>query len=523
MRIEGDPMQHRFVSLFVAGALAAAALTGTGLATAPDHASALTTTQATNAYDAFVTTYWDPDAKYFFTYSDHQVHPEHAVGPQGGRYTDYWWEAQNWEAVMDRYERTHDSASRQMIDDVFDGWRAAYPDFRTNDWNDDMGWWARGSIRAYELTGEARYLTEAEDVFGYIAQYEDTTYGGGIWWKNVNVGDGSQNEKNVATNGTAVWTALRLYAATGDTTYRDTAERIFAWLRTNFFNGGHIRDHVSGTGQFTDFDWTYNQGQYAAAALQMYLATADQQYLTQATTAIDWAVGHLTVAGTFLNEGTSDTEGFKAILTRNIRELIDDGGQTQYESVLTANASQAANHVSPEGIGGPDWTAPTPSITTAPQQSLGAAATVAVEQQAVPDGSSAVVQGDCVYQAENVDHPGISTESSNAGFSGRGYLAGWNTDGTAATFHVNVATAGTHTLTLRYAAAAGTATRVVRANGSTGTTVTFPATSTWSTWTEITVPVDLAVGSNTVVVADTASTGNFLNLDSATLSLTTTH
>lgn len=514
-------MQHRLIGLVVAGAVASAGLTGVALAAAPEQASALTTTQATDAYDSWIDTYWDPSAKYFFTYSDHQVHTEHAVGPQGGLYTDYWWEAQNWESVMDRYERTHDAASRQMIDDVFDGWQAAYPDFRTNDWNDDMGWWARGSIRAYELTGEQRFLTESEDIFGYIAQYEDTTYGGGIWWKNVDVGDGSKNEKNVATNGTAVQTALRLYTATGDTTYRDTAERIFGWLQSNFDRNGHIRDHVSGTGQFTDYDWTYNQGQYAGAALQMYLVTNDQQYLTAADRAVDWAIANLTDAGTFLNEGTSDTEGFKAILTRDMRDLVDDAGQTQYESVLTANASQAANHVSPEGIGGPDWTAPTPSIAAVPQQSLGAAATVAILQQAVPDGSTAVVQGSGVYEAENVDHPGISTEASNTGYSGRGYLAGWNADGTAATFHVNVATAGTHTITLRYAAAAGNAVRAVSANGGTAANVSFPGTSSWSQWQTVTTTVTLVAGSNTIIVADSAGTGsaNYLNLDRVAITL----
>jgi predicted alpha-1,6-mannanase (GH76 family) len=512
-------MQHKLVGLLVAGAVATATLTSVGLATDPGRASALTTTQATDAYDAFVATYWDPDAKYFTTYSDRQVHQEHAVGPQGGLYTDYWWEAQNWEAVMDRYERTHDAASRQMIDDVFDGWRAAYPDFRQNDWNDDMGWWARGAVRAYELTGEQRFLDESEDIFSFIAQYEDTTYGGGIWWKNVDVGDGSKNEKNVATNGTAVQTALRLYAATGDTTYRDTAERLFTWLQADFDRNGHIRDHVSGTGQFTDYDWTYNQGQYAGAALQMYLLTHDQQYLTDATRAVDWAIANLTVAGTFVNEGSSDTQGFKAILTRDIRDLIDEAGQTQYESVLTANASQAAVHVSPEGIGGPDWTAPTPSISTTPQQSLAASATVAILQQATPDGSTAVVQGDGVYQAENIDHPGISTEASNAGYTGRGYLAGWNTVGTTATAHVNVATAGTHTLTLRYAAAAGTATRTVSVGGGTPVTVTFPATGSWSTWATVTVPVQLGAGSNAVAITDATSSGNHLNLDRVAVSL----
>lgn len=399
----------------IRGGLAAVAAVAT-LATAvvAQPAAALTTSQADDAYQSFVSQYWDASKNYFYTYSDHVAHSEHAVGPDGGVYTDYWWEAQLWEMVMDRYERTHDSASRAMIDDVFDGFQAAYPTPTDNDWNDDIGWWARGSIRAYELTGESRYLTEAETLFSYVSGYEDTKYGGGIWWKNVDVGDGSKNEKNVATNGTAIYTALRLYAATGTQSYLDTANRLFTWLDTNFDRNGHLRDHVSGTGTYTDYDWTYNQGDYAGAALQMYLVTHDAAYLSKATAAVDWAIANLTDSGTFRNEGSDDTAGFKAILTRNIRALIDEAGQTEYESVLTANASQAVQHVNASGIGGGDWTAPTPALGTAAVQSLAAGATAAIAQQAVPDGSSAIVEGSGVYEAENVDQSGVGNESSNA-------------------------------------------------------------------------------------------------------------
>lgn len=114
--------------------LAAALAVAAPLALAPaTPAAALTADQATEAFDAFVDVYWDADAEYFFTYSDHQVHPEHAHGPQGGLYTDYWWEAQLWEMVMDRYERTGDPEARAMVDAVFDGFRAQYPDPLAND------------------------------------------------------------------------------------------------------------------------------------------------------------------------------------------------------------------------------------------------------------------------------------------------------------------------------------------------------------------------------------------------------
>src|SRR5688500_16470165 len=88
----------------------AAALTATALAlgaavggTTP--ATAATDRDADAAMDAFVEAFWDPSRNYFFTYSDRQVHEEHAHGPEDGLYTDFWWEAQLWDLVMDAYER----------------------------------------------------------------------------------------------------------------------------------------------------------------------------------------------------------------------------------------------------------------------------------------------------------------------------------------------------------------------------------------------------------------------------------
>lgn len=505
------------IRLPLAAALAiTASLIVAPIAAAPQPAAALTSSQATDAFEDFLSVYWDDSANYFFAYSDHQIHPEHAHGPQGGLYTDYWWEAQLWEMVMDRYERTGDAQSRELIDDVYTGFQSQYPDYSDNDWNDDIGWWARGAIRAYELTGDTAYLTASQTMFASISAYEDTVYGGGIWWKNVDVGNGAQNEKNVATNATAVYTAMRLYAATGDRAYRTTAHRIYAWLNANFNQNGHLRDHVSGTGQYTDWDWTYNQGNFAGAALELALDSTGSTaagYLADATTAVDWAIDKLTSSGTFLHEGLDDTGGFKAILTRNMRALIDQGGQTQYESVLVQNASQAANHVNESGIGGYDWNAPTPALSSTAIQSLAAAATVAVLQQAMPDGTTGIIQGSGTYEAENAIRSGINTESTSSGYSGRGYLAGWNAAGTSVTFTVNVATSRVYVLDLRYSAAAGQAKRSLIVNGATAQ-LTFPATAAWNAWSNAAASVPLVAGSNTITISFSApSSVNFLNLD----------
>ena len=46
---------------------------------------------------------------------------------------------------MDVYEATHEVQHLGLVEAIFDGFTSAYPDFRANDWNDDIGWWARGA------------------------------------------------------------------------------------------------------------------------------------------------------------------------------------------------------------------------------------------------------------------------------------------------------------------------------------------------------------------------------------------
>ncbi|RWZ52393.1 carbohydrate-binding protein [Labedella phragmitis] len=242
-----------------------------------------------------------------------------------------------------------------------------------------------------------------------------------------------------------------------------------------------------------------------------------QSSLPPEPTARGWP--SLTSSGTFLREGIDDTGGFKPILTRNIRHLIDEAGQTQYEQVLTDNATQAANHVNSSGVGGYDWTAPTPELSSAALQSLAAGATVAILQQAAPDGYTGVVEGSGVYEAENAVRNGVDSESTAAGRSGRGYLAGWNTSGTSVTFHVNVVDAGTYPVELRYAAGAGNAVRSVSVNGGSATSVAFPGTAAWDAWSTVSTTAVLQPGHNTITVAYGPGDANFLNLDRLALTL----
>ncbi|MEH0556791.1 carbohydrate-binding protein [Streptomyces sp. B21-101] len=123
------------------------------------------------------------------------------------------------------------------------------------------------------------------------------------------------------------------------------------------------------------------------------------------------------------------------------------------------------------------------------------------------------------YEAEA--SPAVCTgtiDSDWTGYSGSGFCNGANSTGGYAQFTVNAATAGTATLTVRFAngaAAARPASLVV--NGTTVQTPSFETTGAWSTWVTRTFTVSLVAGANTVRLSPTTSAGlpnvDFLDAD----------
>ena len=476
-------------------------------------AQAFTSSNADTAMSAFVSTFWNSTTKYFYTNSDHQIHT-HAFGPESGLYTDFWWEAQLWETVMDAYQRTNSSTYRQMIDDVYDGFAAYYPTFYNN-FNDDQGWWALASIRAYEITGSTRYKDRAVSLFNTIYGESDSTLGGGIWWRKS-----PHDQKNVATNGPAIITAVKLKNATGDSTYLTKAQSLYSWMKSNLSDGaGHVYDHVDSTG-VSKWDFTYNFGAFIGAAGALYGATSTSSYLTDATNAANWVTGKLTNGGTLLYEGVDDGGGFKMILARYLNRLVVDQGQTQYRVFLQNNATQAWNHRrTSDNIIGLDWSAPTNSGFI---QSLTSAAGAAIMQFVPADNVTGILAENGTCEAENGSLHSLSSEATYSGYHGTSYLAGWNSNGQWVDFTVNVASSGNYTLTLRYAAGAGNASRYIFVNGSgIVSNQSFANTGSWSTWNTVTISgVALNAGNNTVSVifSSTQGSNNWLNLDELTVS-----
>ncbi|MEV4895201.1 CBM35 domain-containing protein, partial [Nonomuraea sp. NPDC055795] len=123
------------------------------------------------------------------------------------------------------------------------------------------------------------------------------------------------------------------------------------------------------------------------------------------------------------------------------------------------------------------------------------------------------------YQAESAVLSRASVATNHAGYTGSGFVDYVNAPGGSIEWSVNVAEAGVHTLTVRYANGTAAARPMdVSVNGATAAAgVSFPGTGAWSTWSEKQVAVTLAAGVNTVRATGTTATGG-PNVDRITVS-----
>ncbi|WP_229068145.1 family 16 glycoside hydrolase [Actinoplanes sp. DH11] len=118
---------------------------------------------------------------------------------------------------------------------------------------------------------------------------------------------------------------------------------------------------------------------------------------------------------------------------------------------------------------------------------------------------------------------GVATD--HTGYTGTGFVAGYGSAGAATTFTVNVPSAGSYPVSLRFSngpnPSAGAKTVSLYVNGTKVRQVSLADTGNWDTWANQTDTVTLRAGGNTIAYrVDTGDVGH-VNLDSLTVGTTT--
>jgi predicted alpha-1,6-mannanase (GH76 family) len=313
-------------------------------------AQAVTPAEADAAFNSLNKVYWDPATKFF------------RKEEQGATKADFWFSAQLWDTVMDQYDRTGGADVKRQINELYDGFTKAYPDWTTNKYNDDIMWWAIACARAYKITNDERYLKKAKASFDFVYDnFLDATMGGGLYWIS------QRTSKNSCVNSPAVIAAVRLSVLLKDASYLEKARSLYAWQKKTLTDGtGKVFDSITydkarQTAQISRFSLTYNQGTYIGAAVLLYKQTNDKAYLDDAIKTAEWTKANLCVTDHRIlkDEGQGDGGAFKGIFVRYMKLLIKDCGRAEFLPWMKANAEAAWRNRRPaDNIMGNDWTVP---------------------------------------------------------------------------------------------------------------------------------------------------------------------
>ena len=235
---------------------------------------------------------------------------------------DFWKEAEMIETVEDYYRLTGDPAYKRLVVALCRGVITRWG----SDWlylhspkthkrigpraNDDIMWMVIAFARASSITHNVAYLDLARQ--NYDAAYArawSANLGGGLWWRTATERPG----KNTTTNAPAVIAAVDLYKATHDRRYLTQAESVYAWMRQRLYDAqtGRVFDGLVLRARSVTVDrtqYTYDQGSFIGAATLLYGVTHDRAYFADAFSALTYARVALTRDGILQNDSTRRDE-----------------------------------------------------------------------------------------------------------------------------------------------------------------------------------------------------------------------
>lgn len=200
--------------------------------------------------------------------------------------TTGWWNAANaLTTIVDYMFYTGKSTYMYAMDTTFEKNKNAQDGNFTNFYVDDTLWWGLAWIRAYDVTGNKKYLDMAQIDADYSYRYKDNVCGGGLWWTT------ERGYKNAIPNELFIKLAASLHnRIVGDTQYLNQAIEVWTWLRLsgminsdNLINDG-LDSNCKNNGQVT---WSYNQGVIIGGLVELYKATLEQSYITEARSIAD--------------------------------------------------------------------------------------------------------------------------------------------------------------------------------------------------------------------------------------------
>jgi len=304
---------------------------------------------------SMVANFWDSNNSIFYGSNDHTRN-----------WQGYWTEAHALDVMVDAYNRTKNTSYSSIILAWYDGVKKKNGNTFQNNYYDDMSWNALATLRAYNSTNDTKFKDATNQLWSWIqVGWSDNICGGGICWTVNNT-----TYKNVPVNGPATILAARLYEQFNDVSNKTWALKLYSWMKDKCFDqaSGLVYDGVNqvGTQEGTNkTSFTYNQGTFIGAALEIYKITSEPVYLNDAVKAADYTLRSMinTNNQILVNGDNSDGGLFNGIFIRYFTQLIQNPNldsmiRKRYIAFIKHNAEMLWYNGTNKSLVlfGPDWT-----------------------------------------------------------------------------------------------------------------------------------------------------------------------
>jgi uncharacterized protein YyaL (SSP411 family) len=193
---------------------------------------------------------------------------------------------------------------------------------------DDNEWVAIALMDAYSRTHNKKYLETSKMIYRFLLTgLNNVAGGGGFYWE-----EGNLKSKNTCSNGPGVLVALRLYQATKQKAYLDTAIKVYNWTQKNLLgpNGVYFDAIKLPSLKIDSAYYTYNAGTMLQAGVVLYNITKDKKYLNDARSVAVASENHF-----YKNGKLPGNYWFNAVLVRGYMELYKiDKNKKQLQFII---------------------------------------------------------------------------------------------------------------------------------------------------------------------------------------------
>ena len=281
--------------------------------------------KATILQNDLMNLYWDNEAKRMTTDTDNKLH--------------YWWQAHVIDVMFDGYERTEDVIYANRAKAVYESVYNLNSYSFANTFYDDMEWMALALLRGYQLTGDEAYKKTVLELWEIIKLGWSDDSDGGIAWQFE-----TPAYKNTPANMPAAILATRLYKEFGNEVDLGWAHKIYQWQIDHLIDleTGIVWDGMNRNGDGNvDKDWlfTYCQGIFIGASVELYEVTGDSYYLNLANKTAIVAMDKFSEpsTGILMSEGSGDAGLFRGIFIRYFTQLTLLDQKKEYTNFLVKN------------------------------------------------------------------------------------------------------------------------------------------------------------------------------------------